>query len=102
VEEEPVVDRAPEVAEEPLESGEMWHPGIMHMETYLLNCIGDIRPGEGNVLQGTGQTPVGSQISNGGALRLGLLALSVNRGGTGLAVSHPCPLQDIESILPLV
>ena len=70
MEEEPVVDRAPEVAEDLLENGEMWHPGIMHVETDLLNCISDIRPGEGKVLQGTGQTPVGSGISNGGSLSL--------------------------------
>ena len=27
---------------------------------------------------------------------------SVDRGGTGIVSSHPCPLQDIKSILPLV
>ena len=70
VEKEPIVDHALEVAEEPLESGEMWLPGIMHVETDLLNCISDIRLGEGKVLQGTGQTPVGNGISNGGSLSL--------------------------------
>ena len=102
VEEEPVVDRAPEVAEEPLESGEMWLPRIMHVETDLLDCIGDVWPGESKILQGTSQTPVGSRISNRMALSLGLLALNVNRGGTGLAGSHPSPLQDVKCILLLV
>ena len=43
------VDGAAEVAKDPLESSEVWLPGIMHMEADLLNCIGDVRPGEGEV-----------------------------------------------------
>ena len=53
------------------------------METDLLNSVGEIRPGEGEVLQDTGQTPVGSSEA-------------------GLAISHPSPVQNIEGILPLV
>ena len=44
------VDGALEVAKDPLESSEVWLPGIMHMETDLLNCIGDVRQGEGEIL----------------------------------------------------
>ena len=58
-------------------------PGFMHMETDLLNSVGEIRPGEGEVLQDTGQTPVGSSEA-------------------GLAISHPSPVQNIECVLPLV
>jgi hypothetical protein len=36
--------------------------GIMHVKTYLLNCIGDVRPDEGEVLKGTSKTPIGSGI----------------------------------------
>jgi hypothetical protein len=57
-----VVDRAPEVAEEALESREVRLPGIMHVKTNLLNCICDVRPGEGEVLKGTSKTPVCSGI----------------------------------------
>ena len=60
--EETVVDGAAEVAKDPLESGKVCLPGIIHMETYLLNCIGDVRPGEGEVLKCTGKTPIGSGI----------------------------------------
>jgi hypothetical protein len=62
VKEEAVVDRALEVAEEALESSEVRLPGIMHVKTDLLNCIGDVRPGEGEVLKGTSKTSVCSGI----------------------------------------
>jgi hypothetical protein len=64
------VDGAAEVAKDPLESSEVWLPGIMHMETYMLNCIGDVRPGEGEVLQCTGKTPICSGICHWVALCL--------------------------------
>ena len=34
------------------------------METDLLGSVGEVQPGEGEVLQGTSQTPVGSRISH--------------------------------------
>ena len=65
MEEQTVVNCATEVAEEPLQSSEVWLPGIMHMETDLLNSVGEVRPGEGEVLQSAGQTPVGSRSATG-------------------------------------
>jgi hypothetical protein len=62
VKEQAVVDRAAEVAEEALESSEVRLSGIMHAKTDLLNCIGDVRPGEGEVLKGTSKTSIGSGI----------------------------------------
>jgi hypothetical protein len=59
---EVVVDRAPEVAEEALESSGVRLSGIMHVKTDLLNGVGDVRPGEGEVLKGTSKTPVSSGI----------------------------------------
>jgi hypothetical protein len=72
------------------------------MKADLLNCIGDVRPGEGKVLKGTGETPVCSGVRHRGSLNLGQLALTIDRSGAGIAVSYPSPLQDIPSILPLV
>src|SRR6185312_10197024 len=74
----------------------------MHMETDLLNSVGEVRPGEGEVLQSTGQTPVGSRISHRITHISRQLRLSVDRSGAGLAISHPRPLQNIECVLPLV
>jgi hypothetical protein len=58
VKKQPVVDGAPEVAEEALESRGVGLLGVVHMETDLLHSIGDVRPGEGEVLKGTGKTPI--------------------------------------------
>jgi len=62
VKEETEVDSAAEVAKDPLESNEVWLLGIMHMETYLLNCIGDVQPDEGEVLKCTRETPICSGV----------------------------------------
>jgi hypothetical protein len=70
VEEKAVVKRAPEVPEEALESREVRLSGIMHVKADLLNCIGDVRPGEGEVLKGPGKTPVSSGVRHWGAFSL--------------------------------
>ena len=64
------VNGAAEVAKDSLESSEVWLPGIMHMETDLVNCIGDVRPDEGEVVKCTGKTSICSGISHWGALGL--------------------------------
>src|SRR6185312_11672884 len=74
----------------------------MHMETDLLNSVGEVRPGEGEVLQSASQTPVGSRISHRITQISRQLRLSVDRSGAGLAISHPSPLQDIKCVLTLV
>ena len=72
------------------------------MKANLLNSVRDVRAGESEVLQGTSKTPVGSRISHGVTHISRQLRLSVDRSGTGLAISHPSPLQNIKCILPLV
>jgi len=64
MEEPAVVNCATEVAEEALQSSEVWLFGIMHVKADLLNRIGDIRPGKSEVLESTSRAPVGSGISN--------------------------------------
>ena len=71
------------------------------METDLLNRICEVRPGEGEVLQGASQTPVGSRIRHRITQISRQLRLSVDRSKAGLAISHPSPLQDIKCVLPL-
>ena len=72
------------------------------METDLLNSVGEVRPGEGEVLQSAGQTPIGSRISHWSTQISRQLRLSVDWSGAGLAINHPSPLQNIEGVLPLV
>ena len=58
---QPVVDGAPKIAEEAFESRKVGLPGIVHMETDLLHGV-DVWPGEGEVLKGTGKTPVAGGV----------------------------------------
>jgi hypothetical protein len=46
----------------------MWLLWGVHMEVYLLDDVGDVGPGEDEVLQRPGETPVASGISHRGAL----------------------------------
>jgi hypothetical protein len=59
------VDRATDVAEEALQRSKMGLPWFMHMKANLLNSIGEVRPGESEVLWGSNKTPVGSRIRHG-------------------------------------
>jgi len=72
----------------------------MHEETDLLNCIGDIRPSEGEPLQCSRKAAIIRGIldrwSVGRQLRV-----DVDRSGGRLALSHPGALQKLQHILAL-
>jgi hypothetical protein len=102
VKKQPVVDGAPEVAEEALESREVGLLGVVHMETDLLHGVGDVQPGEGEVLKGTGKTPVAGGVPDWVTRGLRELGLRVDCGGAGLAVTHMDPLQNVKSVMSLV
>jgi hypothetical protein len=97
-----VVEGALEVAEDPLHNHEMGLSRVIHVEAHLLDCVGDVEPGEGEVLR----EPRPSY-----GRRLGCWrgcscqrrpCLSVDQCGAGLAVAHASALKDISSILALV
>jgi hypothetical protein len=75
-----------EVAHDPLESGEMGLPWGVHMEAHLLDSVGDVGPGEVEVLQRAGQAPVIRRVGDRGPVVLRELRLSVDMRGAGLAV----------------
>src|SRR6185312_14323764 len=87
---------ATDVAEETLQCSKVRLSGIMHVKTDLLNGICEIRPGEGEVLQGTGEAPVASRIGHGINQISRQLRLSIGRSGAWVAISHPSPLQNVE------
>jgi hypothetical protein len=64
--------------------------------------VGPPLPGEGQVLEGTGQAPVGRRVGNRGPIVLRELRLSVNRRGAGLAIRHASLLQGVDGVLTLV
>jgi hypothetical protein len=56
-----VVEDALEVPEDVLHDYEMWLTGVVHMETHLLDNVGDdVRPGKGKVLESPDQVTVDS------------------------------------------
>jgi hypothetical protein len=61
----------------------------MYMKADLLNDICEIQSGEGEVLQGSSETPVCSRIGHGITLSSKQLCLSVDRSRTRLAICLP-------------
>jgi hypothetical protein len=71
----------------------------MHVEADLLDGIGDVGAGECQVLEGPGEAPKVSQISNRRPVLNGDLALHVHWHQNWLTVHHASPLQNVESKL---
>jgi hypothetical protein len=76
-------------------------PWIMHVEADLLDDVGEVGAGERQVLEGSGEAPEVSQISNRRPRLSGDLGLCVHRCQNRLAVHHVNSLKNIESKLTL-
>nr|ABG21936.1 hypothetical protein LOC_Os12g13209 [Oryza sativa Japonica Group] len=85
-----IVKRAMDIPENTLEGGKVRIPGIVYVETYLLDNIRDIRLCECQIL-----------ISNRRAIRGGQLGISINKSGTRLAFVHVSTLKDLNVVLML-
>jgi hypothetical protein len=89
------------MAQSALHGGEVGLPWIMHVKADLLDGVCDVRAGERQVLEGSGEAPEVSRISN---RRPGLsedLGLRVHWRRNRLAVHHASSLKNIESKLTL-
>jgi hypothetical protein len=64
----------------------------VHVEGHLLDDVGDVGSGEGEVLKRAGQAPVRRRVGDQGPVVLRELRLSVYRHKAGLAVGHASPL----------
>jgi hypothetical protein len=84
-----------------LHHGEVRLPEIMHMKTNLLDSVGDVEAGECQLLEGPGETPELSQISNRKPKSSGDLGLRVHGCRDRLVVHHANALKDVESQLAL-
>jgi hypothetical protein len=74
----------------------------VHMQAHLLDDVGDVGPGEGEVLERAGQASVGRRVGDLVSVVLRELRLSVDSCGAGLAVGHANSLQDFDGVLALV
>jgi hypothetical protein len=68
----------------------------------MLDDVGDVGPGEGEVLERAGEAPVGRHVADRGPVILKELRLSVDGCGAGLAVGHVGLLQDADGVPSLV
>jgi hypothetical protein len=60
-----VVEGALEVPKDALRGREMGLTGVVHVEAHLLDRVGNVRPGEGEVLESPSQVAVGSRVMDG-------------------------------------
>jgi hypothetical protein len=63
-----VVDDALEVPKDALRDREMGLTRDVHVEAHLLDCIGNVGLGEGEVLESPSQAAVGSRVTDGGPI----------------------------------
>jgi hypothetical protein len=96
------VEGALEVPKDALHDREMGLTRVVNVEAHLLDRIGNVGLGEGEVLENPSQAVVGSRVVDGGPHVRGDLGPSVDRHGAGLAVAHASMLKDVSSILALV
>jgi hypothetical protein len=93
--EETVGRRPLEVAQDALHGRQMGLPWIMHMQTDLLDGIGDVRPCEGQVLESPYNAPKLVSILN-RRPRVGRnLRLEVDQSRARLTISHGSTLDDV-------
>jgi hypothetical protein len=62
--------------------------GGVHVKAHLLDDVGDVGPGESQVLKSVGEAPVDRRVGDRGAVVLRELHLSVDRRGAGFAIGH--------------
>jgi hypothetical protein len=66
MEKEPEVDGATLVPQDALHRGEVWLPRVVHVEAHLLDGVGDVGPGEYEVLHGPSKALVADRIGDRG------------------------------------
>jgi hypothetical protein len=96
------VEGALEVPKDALCGREMGLMRVVHVEAHLLDRVGNVGPGEGEVLESPSQAAVGTRVADWGAHVRGNLGLSVDWCGAGLVVAHASTLKDVPSILVLM
>lgn len=82
-----------------LEGSEVRLPWVMHVKTRLLNCIGDIRSSESDVLKSS--CKAAKIHGNGDAHSSGRELQIHNRGGAGLAIDHSSSIKNLNHVILL-
>jgi hypothetical protein len=88
------------IAQDALHGSEMWFLWIMHMKTYLLDGIGNVRTSEGEILKSTNYTAELGRISHRNTI-CRQLGLSINWDAARFARTHTGTVQNIQHVLLL-
>jgi hypothetical protein len=83
-----------------LHSSKMRLSRIMHIQADLLNGVCYIWTGEGEILQSTNNTAILCGVGHRSTISR-QLGVSINGRTARLAVTHTCPIQNIQRILQL-
>jgi hypothetical protein len=76
-------------------------PRVVHVKAHLLDGVGNVGPGEEEVLKGPGKTPVAGWIGDRGA-GCREFALRIHKSREGLAFNHASTFKNVDDVLPLV
>jgi hypothetical protein len=63
-----VVESALEVSKDTLRGCEMGLTRVVHVEAHLLDRVGNVGPGEGEVLESPNQAAIGSRVTDRGPM----------------------------------
>jgi hypothetical protein len=74
VKKQAVVEGALQVLKDVLRGREMGLTRVVHVEAHLLDCVGNVEPSEGEVLESLRQVVVGSWVVDGGPMSEEILA----------------------------
>lgn len=83
-----MVDGATKVANNPLCSDELRFSWSVHVKSHLLDCVIDVRPSEGDVLESPDKVLVRHHITDWGIIIIKDLRLGVDGRVTRLAIEH--------------
>jgi hypothetical protein len=97
-----VVEGALEIPKDALHGREIGLTGGVHVEAHLLDRVGNVGHGEGEVLESPSHAAVGSRVADGGPMLEETLARVSTDMEQGFVVAHASTLKDAPSILALV
>jgi hypothetical protein len=96
-----MIESTLKVAKDPLGCNKVNFPGIMHVQADLLDSIGDVRPGECEILESTSKTAISSRVFNRWTSISRHFGTSVDRGGARFAVAHAMASKYVQCVLSL-
>jgi hypothetical protein len=90
------------IAQDALHGREVGLPVVVHVQTYLLNGVGDVRPCECQVLESSCNAPELRDVLNRRPRVPNQLRLEVDWSRAWLAVRHDRTLENVERVSALV